>query len=151
METTKDSVTHLRSLLKNSLIMRRGRLTAQGYMPVCPVCNKIITDAPDLHEVFIDRQDIVGINDDSEKLLSISVEENCVNIHSGGKGNSCHGKAHTEKGKIACMQYLLVWEGHTNILNFIKSMGEKYPNLIRAGVISETIRLLDLADDRLQE
>lgn len=131
----ESSLKELRALLKSSLMLKRGKLTSVGYRPVCAICNQPIVESPDMHEAILTRGDVQG----SDYLTKIMVKENCVLVHTGGKGTSeCHALAHTKVGRRKLTRYLIDVEGLENIKSWLKEMD----SLLTSGIAQERLRMV---------
>lgn len=96
----------------------RSIWTKNGYKPLCPVCGQAIAYmAPDMHEVFVTRGDVMKNNIDPELVF---VRYNCVLVHPG----PCHVKAGTKRGQMKCWRQLIKVEGTEPILDWLREISQ---------------------------
>lgn len=113
--------------LKRQLLQQRH---ISFYSAKCPICDSILQDNIEMHEVFITKGDVQGCPDEIKELINSPF--NCVNLHSG-----CHNKAqHTPTGKLLCARQILFYEGATRVMTWLFEMdnffaGETVENEIR--------------------
>lgn len=106
-------------------------------MPICPICNKAIVGAPDLHEAIITKGEARGSDVDINRL------ENCVLVHPGGRSATCHRDAQTKWGRDKCIIVIARNIGYDNILSWLESIRGEF----KTNLVDEKIRLVREACD----
>jgi hypothetical protein len=100
----------IRTSTKRAILKKRTLLG----IPLCPICNKPLTVAGDLHEVFITRGDMQSNRSEIQAL--IHVPQNCVIVHP----TTCHLVAqHEEEGKLLCAKQIVKFEGYANVVEWL--------------------------------
>ena len=136
-KNAKRSYYHLRQDLKRSIFRTRGVLVIkpmlmgydlsfynqhgyprQGMLPLCAICNKHLSpNGGEMHEAIITRGEAMG----TKAKSAIMVKENCVILHPG-----CHRKAHNQRNRIKCTQYLVNWCGKEAVNAWLITIEEEY-------------------------
>ena len=104
MPLGNQTMAYLRNCLKSEMMEARGKLTALGWLPICPICDEPV-EKPDMHEVLLTRGDVQGLKE--HQKLRIFLPENCVLVHPG----KCHLEAATREGARKCVVNLIEHEG----------------------------------------
>jgi hypothetical protein len=103
----------IRTSTKRAILKNRTLLG----IPLCPICDKPLTDAGDLHEVFITRGDVQSNRSEIQELIHVPM--NCAIVHP----DICHIVAqHSEAGKWDCAKQIVKFEGYANVKAWLLDM-----------------------------
>lgn len=133
----KSYLSQQRNRLKSTLSRRRIALFSGFYQPTCAICERGISTAPDMHEVFFTRGDVMKSS--ASVIAESIIGKNCVLVHPGGNASPCHAKAATKEGQAICIRHLVGWEGYHKILRWLQKMNTQ----MKGSQAKDAINLLE--------
>lgn len=125
----KESSSQTRRILKFQLVSRRRVWGAEGLFVYCPVCEKAIKDAPDMHEILLTRGDFP-----KDMQYLIWSKYNCGLVHP-----ECHPQAATTTNQQKLVKALVYHEGYDEVLNWLVGL-EQY---VKGTQVQQAVRLLE--------